>query len=270
MAWVRRSWRPPGSVCCSRSRWPRPSCLPVWRNCSPLGPKAAFPPPGLCLRYTPTQNWPIGAIDLPGAIPRREGQQTQCQEGEMGSDAVLALDAILDQHGRDPTRLLQILIAAQDLQGWLPPALITRVAAGLNLPRARVEGVAGFYSFLYRRPVGHYRVLFSDNIIDRMLGSRELMAAMAGKLWVEPGKVSEDGLVSLDATSCTGMGDQGPAILVNGLAITHLTHQRVTEICELIRRQLPLDQWPADYFTVHDNIRRADALLSCTAAPEIG
>jgi len=188
-------------------------------------------------------------------------------ERSMRGDDLLAVDSILDQHGRDPTRLLQVLIAAQDLQGWLPPALISRVAAGLGLSRARVEGVAGFYSFLYLKPVGRYRVLFSDNIVDRMLGSQELMAAMAGKLWLEPGRVSEDGLVSVDATSCTGMGDQGPAILVNGRAVTRLTHQRVNEICDLIRRQAPLDHWPADYFRVDDNVRRADALLSCSADP---
>jgi [NiFe] hydrogenase diaphorase moiety large subunit len=178
-----------------------------------------------------------------------------------------AVERILDQHGRDPSRLLQVLIGVQEIEGWLPPGLISRVAAGLGLPRARVEGVAGFYSFLYSEPVGHYRVLFSDNIIERMLGSRELMAAMSGKLWVEPGKVSEDGLVSLDTTSCTGMGDQGPAILVNGRAITRLTHQRVNEICELIRREAPLDQWPAENFRVDDNIRRSGALLDCAAAP---
>ena len=41
------------------------------------------------------------------------------------------------------------------------------LAAALGIPRARVEGVAGFYIFLYTRPVGRYRVLFSDNITDR-------------------------------------------------------------------------------------------------------
>src|SRR6185369_10335599 len=81
------------------------------------------------------------------------------------------------------------------------------------------------------------------------------------------GRLSEDGLVSVDTTSCTGMGDQGPAILVNGRAITRLTHQRVNEICELIRREEPVEQWPADYFRVDDNIRRSDALLDCTIAP---
>ena len=117
------------------------------------------------------------------------------------SDPSQALDAILQRHGRDPTRLLQILIDAQDIEGWLPAPLLTRIAGALALPRARVEGVAGFYSFLHTRPVGRYRVLFSDNITDRMLGNAELLDALCRKLWIEPGHLSEDGLVSVTTTS---------------------------------------------------------------------
>ncbi|WP_374267295.1 NAD(P)H-dependent oxidoreductase subunit E [Zoogloea sp.] len=177
------------------------------------------------------------------------------------------LDAVLARHGHDPHRLLQILIDTQDLAGWLPAPALTHLAAALGLPRARVEGVAGFYSFLYTRPVGRYRVLFSDNITDRMLGNAGLMDALCRKLWVEPGHVSEDGLVSVATTSCTGLCDQGPAMLVNGHAIGRLSHQRINEIAELIRQQKPLDQWPADYFRIDDNIRRRDALLGLEMPP---
>ncbi|MCK6388529.1 MAG: NAD(P)H-dependent oxidoreductase subunit E [Zoogloea sp.] len=183
------------------------------------------------------------------------------------SDPSQALDAILQRHGRDPTRLLQILIDAQDIEGWLPAPLLTRIAGALVLPRARVEGVAGFYSFLHTRPVGRYRVLFSDNITDRMLGNAELLDALCRKLWIEPGHLSEDGLVSVTTTSCTGLCDQGPAMLVNGRAIGQLSHRRINEIAELIRQQRPLDLWPTEYFQVDDNIRRRDALLGLDMAP---
>ena len=58
------------------------------------------------------------------------------------------LDAVVERYRREPTALLQILRDAQDLEGWLPPATLTYLAQLLALPRARVEGVAGFYSFL--------------------------------------------------------------------------------------------------------------------------
>lgn len=180
-------------------------------------------------------------------------------------DAVL--EAVLSKRRRDPTQLLQILREVQEQVGYIPPPALTAIAVALKLPRARVEGVAGFYSFLHLQPVGKYRVLFSDNATDRLLGNLDLLGTMCQKLWVEQGKVSEDGLVSVDVTSCTGMCDQGPALLVNGRPITRLTHQRVNEICELIRSRRPLSLWPQEYFQVEDNIRRKDDLLNTVLEP---
>jgi len=188
------------------------------------------------------------------------------------------LRVLLDRHPRRPQSLLQVLREVQEAHGHIPPGADIAIADGLDVPLARVRGVAGFYSFLSLEPQGRYRVLFSDNITDRMLGSRELMQALCGKLWLEPGRVSEDGLVSVDATSCTGLCDQGPALLVNGRAISRVTHQRINEIGELIRAQTPVADWPAEYFRVEDNIRRRDLLLetdrmtgaALTAALELG
>lgn len=45
------------------------------------------------------------------------------------------------------------------------------MAAGLGVPVTLVDGVVQFYSFLYDKRQGCYRILFSDNITDRMLGN---------------------------------------------------------------------------------------------------
>jgi [NiFe] hydrogenase diaphorase moiety large subunit len=177
------------------------------------------------------------------------------------------LQPILDTCHRDSRLLLQILREAQNALGYLPAAALTAIARAVSLPRARVEGVAGFYSFLHLKPVGRYRVLFSDNITDRMLGSVELMDRLCNRLWIERGKVSEDGLVSVETTSCTGMCDQGPALLINGLALPRISAERIDRISELIRAQVPLADWPGEYFLVEDNIRRRDALLSVQWPP---
>jgi len=177
------------------------------------------------------------------------------------------LETLLDRQHRDPTRLLQILIEAQHTSGWLSPQMLAAIARELKLPYARVVGVTGFYSFLHTTPMGRYRVLWSDNITDRMQGSTELMAAMCRKLWLEPGRVSEDGLASVAATSCTGMCDQGPALLVNERAITNMNMERVSAMVELIQAGTPLENWPAAWFSCVDHIRRKDILLDHSLLP---
>jgi len=180
------------------------------------------------------------------------------------------LSAVLDRHGRDPHALVQILREVQEQTGWLPRDLLGRVAGELKVSLAQVEGVAGFYRFFHTRPVGQYRVLFSNNITDRLLGSVGLMADLCRRLGVAPGQVGGDGLVSVARTSCTGLCDQGPALLVNHRhVITRLDAQRVEQMAELIRTQVPVPLWPAAWFQVDDNIRRADVLLGASMQPGI-
>ncbi len=171
------------------------------------------------------------------------------------------LDPILVCHRHNANDLLQILIAAQDHYGYIHSDAIDYLGAQLRLPRSKIEGVAGFYSFIHLQTHGEYRVLFSDNITDRMLGNLDLMQSLCSQLWVEPGKVSEDGLLSVNTTSCTGLCDQGPAMLVNNIAINRLTQERINAICELIRERVPVSAWPAMFFAIEDNIRRRDVLL---------
>lgn len=174
---------------------------------------------------------------------------------------------VVARWGHDPHSLLQVLREVQESCGYLSPAALAQVARSLRQPLARVRGIAGFYSFLATEPRGAYRVLFSDNVTDRMQGSEPLMAQMCHRLWVEPGKVSEDGLVSVATTSCTGLCDQGPGMLVNGRAIGRLDSERIELMCRLMLEQRPLADWPAELFAIEDNVRRADILLGSSFAP---
>ena len=178
-----------------------------------------------------------------------------------------AVAATVARYRGDSHYILQMLREIQEACNWIAPEAIDGLQQALNLPRTKIEGVAGFYSLLYTRPRGRYRVLFSDNITDRMGGNMELLARMCERLWIERGKTSEDGLVSVDTTSCTGMCDQGPALLVNNYALTRLSRERVDDICELIRNKVALADWPRDYFRVEDQLRRKDLLLGSELTP---
>ncbi len=175
--------------------------------------------------------------------------------------------AVASRWRHDPARLLQVLREVQDDCGYVPPHAITLVARYLRLPFSRVSGVASFYSFLATEPRGEYRILFSDNITDRMQGNEDLIDALCRQLWAEPGKVAGDGLVSVGRTSCIGMCDQGPALLVNGRTIPALTRERIKALGDRVLARSPLAEWPAEWFVVHDNVRRADILLAQSLQP---
>ena len=179
-----------------------------------------------------------------------------------------AIDAVLSQLGRDKHALVQVLREVQAPLGWLPRESLAFIAAELGLTLAHVEGVATFYRFFHTRPVGEFRVLFSDNVTDRMQGSVGLLADLCRRLGVERGQVRSDGRVSVDLCSCTGLCDQGPALLINHHQIvTRLNAERVAQIAQLIESRVPAALWPAEWSSVDDQIRRADVLLAEPSRP---
>ena len=172
------------------------------------------------------------------------------------------VSAIVEKYRNNPTYTLQILREAQEALDWISPETVETVASQLKIPRTRIQSVLQFYSFLYDKPRGRYRLLFADNITDRMAGNIALFEHMLSRLKLKRGEVSSDGMVSVDLTSDTGMCDQGPALLANNRAIPRLTMRRIDEICDLVKARAPLDEWPTELFRVDDNIRRRETLLT--------
>jgi [NiFe] hydrogenase diaphorase moiety large subunit len=172
------------------------------------------------------------------------------------------ISSITASANNQPGHLLQYLYEIQYQYAHISQQAIKLLAEKLSLTESHIHGVIGFYSFLHDSPRGAYDVLISDSITDHMLGSRSLLDALCKKLGVVPGVPREDGRVTVDTTSCTGLCDQGPAMLVNGWAVTRLDENRIDNIAELIESATAVDQWPNEFFRVEDNIQRRDILLS--------
>src|SRR5471030_2037782 len=178
------------------------------------------------------------------------------------------IESLVSRYACDPHALVQILREAQARHTWLPRDMLSFVASTLGLTLAHVEGVATFYRFFHTQPVGEYRVLFSDNITDRMQGNAALLADLCQRLGVEPGQMRADGRVSVDFCSCTGLCDQGPSLLINHhQVVTRLDAERVARIAFLIEARVPVSDWPAHWSRVDDHIRRADVLLDTPLPP---
>ncbi|RVT50131.1 NAD(P)H-dependent oxidoreductase subunit E [Rubrivivax albus] len=187
----------------------------------------------------------------------------------MNTATAAAIDAVLRRHGGQRAALVQILREVQALTHWLPREVLAAVADGVGLTPAIVEGVAGFYRFFHLQPVGRVHLLFSDNVTDRHAGSRHLVARLCERLGVVPDQVSADGAVSVGLTSCTGLGDQGPAALVNQhQVLTRLDDARIDDLAmRLLAGELPT-AWPSAWHQVMPQIRQAGPLLA--APPLLG
>lgn len=153
----------------------------------------------------------------------------------------------------DASQLLQYLVELQYRFQHVPPTAIDELSESLQLSRGHIESVISFYTFLETEP-SRYRLLFSDNITDQFLGNRDLYQQLATIVSASEG-------ISIGFTSCTGLCDQGPAMLVNGRAIKRLDSQRINQIGELVLAGNPVDQWPDEWFEIDQRVQRKDIQL---------
>jgi len=164
--------------------------------------------------------------------------------------------------GNTPDCLLQLLCAIQNHYSYIPARAVNLLAERLQISPVQILSLVDFYSFLHRQARGDFDIYFSDNITDRMFGSVSLFNNLCKKLGVKPGQPRADGRVTVDLTSCTGICDQGPALLINGRVISRLSEARIHKMARLIEAGTPLANWPKSFFRVEDNIQRRDKLLN--------
>jgi [NiFe] hydrogenase diaphorase moiety large subunit len=200
--------------------------------------------------------------------------QLAANAGTATASAAAEIDRVLDASlaalGWGPEMVLQHLIALQQRFSHIPAPAIDRLVERVGVTRAQIRAAVDFYAFLHLRPRGRFDIRFSDNITDRMQGSQALLDQLCAALGVRAGEPRADGRVTVDRTACTGMCDQGPAALVNGLALTRLDAARIERIAALVEADRPLAHWPRELFAVSTNLHRAGLLLADMEAREAG
>jgi (2Fe-2S) ferredoxin len=134
----------------------------------------------------------------------------------------------------------------------------------LGVPRGHVEGVVGFYASSRRAARALPRPVQRQH--HRRAGRQRRTAAAHARRVPPRARRGQPRRPGVDRhTSCTGLCDQGPALLVNDRAIARLTPARIGAICSLIRGGVPVDQWPDNLFVIHSHVERTRSLLDADA-----
>lgn len=103
----------------------------------------------------------------------------------------------------------------QESRGWVPDAAIPAIGQLIGIPASDVEGVATFYSLIFRQPVGRHVIKVCDSIACFLTGYDELAAALRAELGVEFGQTTADGRFTLLPICCLGNCDKGPTLMID-------------------------------------------------------
>lgn len=138
----------------------------------------------------------------------------------------------MKHNGGGRESLVRLLSDVNHESGSISESDMRAIAEKTKLSPAEVESVASFYSFLSRTPRGRHCVRLCNTISCHMQDARAVLQAVEKELGIKAGETTPDGRITLETTSCLGLCDQSPAILVDETAYSKLTPEMA---CTIVR-----------------------------------
>lgn len=134
-----------------------------------------------------------------------------------------------------PGALLPILHGIQDTLGYVPPDSIPLIAEALNLSRAEVHGVIGFYHYFRTAPPGQHTLYVCRAESCQAMGSEALETYAKKHLGIDYHETTRDQAFSLEPVYCLGNCACSPAIMVDKEVYGRVTPERFDEIMDIMQ-----------------------------------
>ncbi len=127
---------------------------------------------------------------------------------------------------------LDALKIVQHRRGWITDESVSDIAALLSLSTEHVDGVATFYSRIYRHEVGRHVILICDGISCMIMGYEPVYEYIAEKLGIRFGETTSDKRFTLLPVSCLGDCDHAPSMMINNDLYNDLTLEKIDHLLE--------------------------------------
>ena len=138
--------------------------------------------------------------------------------------------------GKQKSALLPLLHLAQEsFGGWLSAETMDYVASLLHIEPIEVYEVATFYSMYSLKPVGKYMFEVCQTGPCMLNGSDDIIAYISGKLGIQPGETTADGMFTLKTVECLGACGYAPLMQLGNHYREHLTKEKVDAIIDECR-----------------------------------
>jgi NADH-quinone oxidoreductase subunit E len=118
----------------------------------------------------------------------------------------------------------------QEHRGWVPDEAIRDIAALLEMTVDELDGVATFYSMIFRKPVGRHVIRVCDSAPCWIMGYEQLLEALKSQLGIVFGETTEDERFTLLPVSCLGVCDHAPVMMIDEDLHMDLTPDQVEGI----------------------------------------
>ena len=143
------------------------------------------------------------------------------------------------KYGNKRENLLQILhdIQNQNPDNYICKEDIYELSKEMKIPVSEIKGTASFYTMFSFTPRGKYIIRVCESPPCHLLGAQTIFEAIESKLGVKAGETTNDGLFTLEATSCLGVCGVAPALMINDEVYGNLNEEKIYKILDQIQEK---------------------------------
>ncbi len=125
------------------------------------------------------------------------------------------LDTILDGRRSQPHQLIEVLQDVQAQNGYISEEAMRAVSKELGVTLLEVYRVASFYKAFSLSPRGKNVITVCTGTACHVRGAKLLINQATAQIGVETGKMSADGLFTIENVNCLGACALGPVVTTN-------------------------------------------------------
>ena len=140
------------------------------------------------------------------------------------------MEGVINKFKLENGNLISVLQDAQEVYGYLPLDVLQMIADRTGSKRAKIYGIATFYSQFRMKPRGKYIILTCQGTACHVNGSEGIAEALCEELNINVGESTSDWMFSLEEVACLGCCSLAPVIMINGEAFGNLTPKSAKKI----------------------------------------
>ncbi|MCL1946645.1 MAG: NAD(P)H-dependent oxidoreductase subunit E [Chitinivibrionia bacterium] len=126
------------------------------------------------------------------------------------------LTSFINEWKVKPGNLIMVLHKVQEHYGYIPQEVAVEVSKILEIPLAKIYGVATFYHlFSFKKP-GKHKIAVCLGTACYLKGAQDLLDEIDAIIGCKAGEVSSDEKFSVDAVRCIGCCGLAPVLTIDG------------------------------------------------------
>ena len=136
------------------------------------------------------------------------------------------------QEAEPHSQLIAVLHKVQDHFGYLAPKTMDAVAYLMDIPAAKVSGVASFYHYFRLKPCGKFVISICLGTACYVKGGEAVFNKFSEELGIKEGEMTKDGLFTLEVSRCLGTCALAPVVKIGDDIHAQMTPDKVPSIIE--------------------------------------